>query len=388
MADPLNWSEWGNTDACVAISALTGLVYGGFTAFPLGIYTIAEGLALEATVYPRVGDYSTLIPAVRARYGLTIRALSTGTLSDAVTRAGIGLILAGWGSIPGTNWYDPNFQQFHSVFVIPKPPGKVLLFDPMTANMTQGQLINASVILNWAKGASVNDAREIREYEFGTPPAPVGVKMAIRPVREDWATGTGPTGGQFFLDGPGVGSPLYFISSENVRSIGETTDGLWRIILYSGGDPSGQEYLWMRSANLLPVTGSRKPATGYALDFGIPAEDVAKLNNDLAASQTALQSASAALAATKAQLVAKSEELSTAITQGQAQITSLKAQIVSQQAVLAETVARVEQAEGLSDRRNEWLENRPRPSAIAIVTGKGLRATINDWLTWINQYPQ
>jgi len=211
MADPLNWSEHGNYDACVTISALTGLVYGGFTAFPLGIYSIAEGEALEATGVPRVGDYGTLIPAVQARYGKTIRALSTGSIADAVTRPGIGLVLAGFGCIPGTAWQQAGFAQYHSVFVVPKPLGTVLLFDPMTPNQSPGQLIDAAIIVAWAKGAGVNDAREIRESEYA-PPSKVDV--VTYPSPRTWYTKAGILVGRR-LDPPpltatgtfGAGSP-------------------------------------------------------------------------------------------------------------------------------------------------------------------------------------
>lgn len=222
MSDPLNWSEAGNWDACVSISALTGLVYGGWTSFPFGIYTLAEGQALEATVLPRVGDYSTLIPAVQKRYGLTIRALSTGTISDAVTRSGIGLILAGWGSIPGTGWFDANFQQYHSVFVVPKPPGKVLLFDPMLANKSAGQLINASTIVGWAKGAGVNDAREINEDEFGSSVVE-GTNEVLNqityPWPRDWATKGGPLTGYKYSDEANI--TLTFGAGSTAQSSGQ-----------------------------------------------------------------------------------------------------------------------------------------------------------------------
>jgi hypothetical protein len=177
MADPLNWSEWGNYDACVTLSALTGLDYGGVRNFPAGRYSMYEGLALESVPAPnRVGDYASLIPAVQARYGVTIRALSVGTLAAAIARPGMGLLLAGWGSIPGTGWVNPNFQQYHSVFVVDKPPGSCLLFDPMMANQTPGQLVPVSTILAWAKGAGPNDAREIAEDEFAQT---AGDDMAI-----------------------------------------------------------------------------------------------------------------------------------------------------------------------------------------------------------------
>lgn len=218
MTDPLNWSEWGNYDACVTLSALTGLDYGGVRVFPAGRYMYDEGQALEWQLYPnRVGDYASLIPAVQSRYGVTIRALSTGTIADAVTRAGIGLLLAGWGHIPGTAWQNPNFQQYHSVFVVPKPPGKVLLYDPMTANKSPGQLIDASVCIGWAKGAGVNDAREIRENEFGAPDMPYIEKVTSVPAGSTAQLEAGKAY-QFWEYDPATGSRTSFAATFSAAS--------------------------------------------------------------------------------------------------------------------------------------------------------------------------
>ena len=108
--------------------------------------------------------------------------------------------------------------------------------------------------------------------------------MAIRPVREDFATKTGSTDGAFYIDGPGMGSKKWFTASEWVTSVGETTDGLWRVLFYVGDPANGGEYLWMALANLVPVPGTRQPPTGYATE--LPSEGTGEdLSDELAAAE-------------------------------------------------------------------------------------------------------
>lgn len=88
----------------------------------------------------------------------------------------------------------------------------------------------------------------------------------LKPVRQQWTTGTGDTlardshatpGGQFWTLGPDQGDRKWFTAPEKVWSIAETEDGLWRAIEY------GSEVLWMHRYNLRPVDGTRNPAGGY-----------------------------------------------------------------------------------------------------------------------------
>lgn len=166
MAKPLVWSEVeaGDWEACVAASYLTGMVYAGWTAFPLGIYTQAEREAIEA-VADSPQDYATTDAEALARYGVKLRPLSTGSLESAVSRVGVGLVLAGYGGLLiATN------APIHSVFYLPTSSTAGLLYDPLAANKSAGVSLPASRILGWAKGPGANDAREVREDELGEEP--------------------------------------------------------------------------------------------------------------------------------------------------------------------------------------------------------------------------
>ena len=89
--------------------------------------------------------------------------------------------------------------------------------------------------------------------------------MLLRRVQQDWTTGTGPTGGAFYTEGPGIGSAKYFTTADKVRSIAEEAvlsngalvSGSWRVLEYGG------EILWMNRANLTPIAGTRVPAEGF-----------------------------------------------------------------------------------------------------------------------------
>jgi hypothetical protein len=137
------WSEieGGDWEACVISSYLEGLVYGGVTSFPLGVYTQAEREALEL-IPDEPQDYNTTDGRALARYGVQLRKLSTGSLADAVTRVGVGLVLAGYGDL-----FIPSGATIHSVFYLPTSPTAGLLYDPLAAGP--------------------NDAREVRDNEFG-----------------------------------------------------------------------------------------------------------------------------------------------------------------------------------------------------------------------------
>ena len=91
--------------------------------------------------------------------------------------------------------------------------------------------------------------------------------MLFRPVQQDWYTGTGPDGGEFYTEGPGIGTPKHFTSAERVTSIAEAAeaDGTvlpWREIRY------GAEVLWMHRDMLDPIDGTRDPSGGYGPPSG------------------------------------------------------------------------------------------------------------------------
>lgn len=163
MPKPLVWSEQeaGDWEACVAASYLTGMVYGGHGAYPLGIYTQAEREALEA-VPDEPQDYNTTDAKALSRYGVKLRTLSTGTLESAVARVGVGLVLAGYGAVN-----IPTSAPIHSVFYLPTTATAGLVYDPLAPNRSAGVSTPAAKILGWAKGPGPNDAREVRENELG-----------------------------------------------------------------------------------------------------------------------------------------------------------------------------------------------------------------------------
>lgn len=268
MAYPLVWTEReaGDWEACVIAAGLMALMYGGVYKFPLGAYTQAEREALEP-VWDEPTNFSGMNAAFQKRYGIQIRALSTGSIADAVTRKGIGLLLAGKfgiGSIANPTVPGTLGAFTHASFFVPLGDGRCLYYEPMDANMSEPRVVSNSQVINWAKGADANSAREVRQWEFGTLPA--GVKMVIRPVSEQFSTKTGNStpGGQFYLEGPGAGSPKWFTQSVSVTSVAQSVDGTYCLVFYWNGGPAGGEYLWMPRVNLNPVAGSRDPAAGYA----------------------------------------------------------------------------------------------------------------------------
>jgi hypothetical protein len=236
------------------------LMYGGWVKFPLGAYTQAEREALEPIADAPV-NFAIMNQQFQKRYGIQLRALSTGSISDAVTRKGIGLLLAGKTGIGAIN--QPGTFT-HAAFYVPLGSGTCLLYEPLAPNMSEPTIVTNTRVVAWAKGAGVDNAREVRQWEFGPPPA--GVDMVIRPVREDFMTKTGNAtpGGQFYLEGPGAGTPKYFHTATAVSSVAESVDGTYRLVFYYNGGATGGEYLWMPRANLNPVAGTRDPATAYA----------------------------------------------------------------------------------------------------------------------------
>lgn len=94
--------------------------------------------------------------------------------------------------------------------------------------------------------------------------------VILRPVREKWTTRSSADGsaGFFTLDGPGLGEKKWFTAPEKVESYAETADGKYRAVAYGNG-----ETLWMERAQLVPVVGSRTPASGYGL-VGLTLDDV------------------------------------------------------------------------------------------------------------------
>lgn len=108
--------------------------------------------------------------------------------------------------------------------------------------------------------------------------------LPLRRVQQDWWTGTGnilakdshdAPGGQFFTDGPGVGTPKWFTTRTKVRSIAESGDGLWRLI------ELGSEVLYMHRYNLRPIEGTRLPTTGFGAPAPASEKELALIRQEL-----------------------------------------------------------------------------------------------------------
>lgn len=175
MASVLVWSEKesGDWEACVAASYLIGLVYGGLRAFPLGIYTQAEREALEL-VPDEPQDYATTDAQSLARYGVALRKLSTGSIADAVTRVGVGLVCTGYGGL-----LIATGASIHSLFYLPTSATAGLVYDPLANNQSAGVPISAAQIVTWTAGrAGPNQVREVGSDEF-VGDTDVGTTIAV-----------------------------------------------------------------------------------------------------------------------------------------------------------------------------------------------------------------
>ena len=175
MTLPKVWSERGELHAtgwkdCVYSSGLMALIYGGFTDFPLGIYTDQEREALERSDDQPDETWSTddiLAVAVKRRYGLTLRPLDI-ELDPALDRVGTALVLIGVnGRLAAGHTlrrWDPDFIGGHAVTVIPKGAGKVLWLDPEAPMGYAGDITDTATVLRWASGRA--SARVVREGEY------------------------------------------------------------------------------------------------------------------------------------------------------------------------------------------------------------------------------
>ena len=169
----LVWTEReaGDWEACVVTAYAMGLIHGG-VKMPAP-YTQLERERLEK-VKDEPQDLATTDLMSDAIYKVHLRKLSTGTISDAVTRVNIGLVLTGKGS-PGTQW-QPGFTGLHEVFYVPTSAQSGYLGDPLAPDRRVFELVAASTIIGWAAGAGPNQAREVKYDEFApviVPPAPV-----------------------------------------------------------------------------------------------------------------------------------------------------------------------------------------------------------------------
>lgn len=192
MAKVVVWSErdeavgkgWHD---CTYSSALMALVYGGFTKFPLGIYTAAEREALERSDNQPDETGASQVDitvAVKRRYGVSLRTVPE-PLAVALTKVGRAITLAGSnGNLPkghALRRWDPGFTGGHSITVVTLGGGKVLWLDPEAPWKHSGDVVPIQIVLKWAWGG-ISNMRYILENEFATGPVHVPVPLPPVPV--------------------------------------------------------------------------------------------------------------------------------------------------------------------------------------------------------------
>lgn len=146
------------------------VVFGGFTAFPLGIYTVAEREALERSDSQpdEVGASEfDITEAVRNRYKLALR-VPTASLGTSLNTAGIAMTVGGSnGRFPAGHFlrrWDPGFAGLHEVCVIPLGGGRSLWLDPLAPWRYAGDIVNNTTVLSWAFGGT--SYRYVKQDEF------------------------------------------------------------------------------------------------------------------------------------------------------------------------------------------------------------------------------
>lgn len=160
---PLVWSERPEPNAaslkdCAYSAMLMALVFGGFTKYPFGIYSVAEREELERSddqpdeTGASLGD---LVVAVRRRYGLTVK-INAGGLAGLLATPGIALVVAGsLGTLPvGSKLrrWQPGYVGGHAITAITRGDGTVLWLDPLATNKYPGDSALTSDVLAFARG--------------------------------------------------------------------------------------------------------------------------------------------------------------------------------------------------------------------------------------------
>lgn len=162
------WSERepGAWTECTESSYLMTMIYGGWTAFPLGINTDAERDALDAASgFPGIGNtYEYIDQGAMFRYGVALRTVPRASLSDRLLQPGRALAIAGsFGRLPlghPMRRWAPNFVGGHAVCVVPRGWGNVLWLDPLAPDDHLGDEEDVTSVLQFADGWSGWNPRE------------------------------------------------------------------------------------------------------------------------------------------------------------------------------------------------------------------------------------
>jgi len=162
------WTEQHETTSrwydCGWSSALTALVYAGFTQFPEGIYTLAERDALVSGSAKEPGGDSTIaevVASIKSRYGIVMTTISKQTdVYTALNTPGKALIVQGESSFLPTSLQN-GFQGAHTLAVIPLGNGKVAEFDPLLPMNSAPTIVSTDVIKSFFDGLSGAQAASI-----------------------------------------------------------------------------------------------------------------------------------------------------------------------------------------------------------------------------------
>lgn len=181
MTYPLVWSERPELHGtrlrdCAYSTALMLLVYGGWTDFPLGIYTAAEREALERSddqPDEQGASVRDITVAVKRRYGVSLTT-PAAPLASELERTGYGFAVVGsMGNFPAGHTlrrHDPPFAGGHMACVIPIGWGSSLWLDPLAPNKYRGELVTNATVLQFAKGSA--DVRRV-VHDWWAPKPPV-----------------------------------------------------------------------------------------------------------------------------------------------------------------------------------------------------------------------
>lgn len=220
MSTPLVWSERidnapdGRLYDCTEASALMVLIAGGWTRFPLGIYTPEERNALdEASTRPEnTGDMLADVDgAVAKRYGVRLHAApvtTTAALAAELAKPGRAYILAGsLGHFePGHHLrrWQPLFTGGHAACVVSGPMCRFL--DPLAPNKYAGDPVTPAVAAqfawqNWECRYLVEGelAPEVADTATAAPEDDMTTTITIHPL---------PAGSQMRF-AAGTTTPLY-----------------------------------------------------------------------------------------------------------------------------------------------------------------------------------
>ncbi len=187
MPFPVVWTERGEAKwkDCTYSSGLQALVYGGFTAFPAGTYTMAEREALERSddqPDETGASLDDLVTAVKRRYGLTLVKRTAGTLALTVTRDEEAIVLQGlMGNLPKGHRlrrWDPDFEGGHAITVISMPGDRFVWLDPLATAKYPGDVVGRDEVITFAKSMGQHIVVKANEFKPCADPAVLDAALA------------------------------------------------------------------------------------------------------------------------------------------------------------------------------------------------------------------